>query len=197
MTLKLLFFNLFAYLIGSISSAILVCRLKNLPDPRTKGSKNPGATNILRIGGKQLAIWVILGDTLKGFLPVILARTFDIEGLGLALVGVSAVLGHMFPIFFEFKGGKGIATAFGVFLALSWPLAILLAVTWGVTAFLFRYSSLAGIVTAALAPIYTYFFSQPSYFPAILLLSILIIVRHRENIRRLLAGTETSFSNKS
>src|SRR5262249_26054536 len=149
-----------AYFMGSISSAILVCRLKKLPDPRIEGSKNPGATNVLRIGGKNAALIVILTDTLKGFIPVILARIFDIGGLGLAFVGVSAVLGHMFPVFFEFKGGKGIATAFGMFLALSWPIAILLALTWVLVAYISRYSSLAGITAAILAPVYIYFFSD-------------------------------------
>ena len=191
---KIIFFNLLAYLIGSISSAIIVCRLKNLPDPRTHGSKNPGATNVLRIGGKSAAIYVVLGDVLKGFVPIMLAKVFGIEGFALATIGISAVLGHIFPLFFKFKGGKGIATAFGVLLALSWLLGILVALSWGIVAFLFHYSSLAGIVAALLAPVYSYFLTPNSYVPAILLLSGLILFRYRENIKRLLKGTEPPLS---
>ncbi len=191
---KIIFFNIIAYLIGSISSAILICRLKGLPDPRTEGSKNPGATNVLRIGDKFSAICVIFGDTLKGFIPVITAKILGIEGLALAAIGTSAVLGHMFPIFFNFKGGKGIATTFGVLLALSWALAVTVAITWGITAFLFRYSSLAGIVAAILTPLYAYFLTPHCYIPAILFLSLLILLRHHENIKRLIKGTETPFS---
>lgn len=190
---KIIFFNLLAYLIGSISSAIIVCRLKNLPDPLTQGSKNPGATNVLRIGGKSPAIWVVLGDILKGFLPIMIAKAFDIEGFALATIAISAVLGHMFPLFFKFKGGKGIATAFGALLALSWVLGIFVALSWGIIAFLFHYSSLASIVATLLVPIYSYFLAPHSYIPAILFLSGLILFRHRENMKRLLKGTEPSF----
>lgn len=185
-----LFVYLFAYLLGSISSAIIVCRLKNLPDPRASGSKNPGATNVLRIGNKSAAMWVALGDVLKGFLPVILAKWLGIEGLSLAFVALAVVIGHIFPLFFGFKGGKGIATAFGAFLALAWPVAILLGITWVTILWLFSYSSLAGIVTATLAPIYIYYFSDSAYLPAILGLSMLIVYCHHENLTRLLQGKE-------
>jgi glycerol-3-phosphate acyltransferase PlsY len=181
---------LFAYLIGSISSAIIVCRLKNLPDPRSAGSKNPGATNVLRMGNKSAAMWVALGDVLKGFLPVIVAKWLGVEGLPLAFVALAVVIGHIFPLFFGFKGGKGIATAFGAFLALAWPVAILLAVTWIIILWVFSYSSLAGITTAVLAPIYIYYFSDSAYLPAILGLSILILCCHHANLTRLLQGKE-------
>lgn len=187
--LTLITFCLLSYGIGSISTAILTCRLKGLPDPRTFGSKNPGATNVAREGGKSLAIWVVLGDALKGYIPVMIAGLF-LEGFSLGLVAVSAVLGHMFPIFFDFKGGKGIATTFGALLALSSALGLALILTWIAITALFRYSSLSGIVTAILAPIYAYWLTDHAYIHAIVFLSALILFRHRENIQRLIHGKE-------
>lgn len=175
---------------GSISSAILLCRLKNLPDPRSCGSKNPGATNVLRMGGKSLAIGVIFADALKGWLPVMLANLSGMHSTALAVVGMCAVLGHIFPIFFDFKGGKGIATLLGVLLALSGSLALLAVLTWVMVAALFRYSSLAGIVTAITMPLDAYLLGEFGYILPLTLLACLIVGLHRENIKRLWNKTE-------
>lgn len=184
---------LFAYLIGSISTAVLYCRFTGLSDPRKEGSGNPGATNVLRLGGKKAAIIVLLGDVLKGIIPVGLASIAGLEAFALGIVALAAVIGHIFPFFFRFKGGKGVATAFGCLLVLSWPLAILLLLTWLIVAFVWKYSSLAAIVTVSLAPFYNLFFFDASTFP-IILISALLLWRHRENIQRLLDGTESKIN---
>lgn len=179
-----------AYLFGSISSAIITCKILQLPDPRTQGSGNPGATNVLRIGGKKAAIITLVGDFLKGVIPVLLAKWFDMNTLGLALVTFVAFFGHLYPIFFKFQGGKGVATAFGCMLALSWPVGLCLLATWLSMAIVFRYSSLAALVTAIAAPIYTYFFTNLIYTIMALSMSFFLIYRHRNNIQKLLAGQE-------
>lgn len=179
-----------AYLIGCFPTAVIICRLKGLPDPRKQGSKNPGATNVLRMGDKSAAAWVAVGDVLKGVLPVLIARWLGFEDLTLAIVALAVVVGHMFPVFFKFKGGKGIATAFGAFLALSWPVALLLGLTWVSVLYFSRFSSLAGISSAVAAPIYFYLFSNPHYLPAVLFISVLIVIRHHKNIKQLLVGKE-------
>lgn len=186
-----------AYLVGSISSAILLCRVCNLPDPRSHGSNNPGATNVLRISNKYLAICVLIFDVLKGTLPVWGAYFLGLEPLYLGIVAVAACLGHMYPIFFQFQGGKAVATAFGVLLPIGLDLGALLIITWLMVAISTRFSSLAAIVTVALAPLYTWLL-KPIYVYPVLMLSGLIIFRHRENIIRLLKGTESkiSFSSK-
>jgi glycerol-3-phosphate acyltransferase PlsY len=188
--LKLFFFILLAYIIGSFSSAIILCRLQGLPDPRTEGSRNPGATNALRIGGKKLAAWVAIGDALKGFIPVLIAKICGLESALLSIVALSGVVGHVFPLFFGFKGGKGIATAFGATLAISFSLGFVLALTWLIVVYFFRYSSLAGIAAAILMPIYSYYLVSPASSLPLILLSLLIIWRHFENIARLMQGTE-------
>jgi glycerol-3-phosphate acyltransferase PlsY len=185
-----IFFIIFAYLLGSICSAILVCKALKLPDPRTEGSKNPGATNVLRIGGKNAAILTLIGDMLKGFIPVFCAQLFGIEGFSLGLIALAAFLGHLYPIFFQFKGGKGVATAFGAVLGLSFLVGFLLAITWLVVAFISRYSSLAALVTAALGPIYLLIFSNKAYFFPTLAMTALIFWRHRDNIEKLRGGQE-------
>lgn len=186
-----------AYLIGSISSAILLCRVCNLPDPRTSGSKNPGATNVLRMSNKYVAACVLIFDVLKGTLPVWGAYFLGLEPLYLGIVAVAACLGHMYPIFFQFEGGKAVATAFGVLLPIGIDLGILLIITWLMVAKLTRFSSLAAIVTVALAPLYTWLL-KPTYVYPVLMLSGLVIFRHKENIVRLLNGSESkiSFSSK-
>jgi len=131
---------IFAYLAGSLSSAIIMCKLFSLPDPRSQGSGNPGATNVLRFGGKKIAILVLTGDVLKGLIPVLIASTVGLTATGIALVGVSAFLGHLYPVFFKFQGGKGVATALGVLLGISWLLGVAIIVTWLVTAVIFRLS---------------------------------------------------------
>ena len=182
-----------AYLVGSISSAILLCRVCNLPDPRSHGSNNPGATNVLRISNKYLAICVLIFDVLKGTLPVWGAYFLGLEPLYLGIVAVAACLGHMYPIFFQFQGGKAVATAFGVLLPIGLDLGALLIITWLMVAISTRFSSLAAIVTVALAPLYTWLL-KPIYVYPVLMLSGLIIFRHRENIIRLLKGTESKIS---
>lgn len=187
---------LLAYLFGSISSAVIVSRLMGLPDPRTQGSNNPGATNVLRIGGKKAAIITLLGDILKGTLPVLIARGLGLDTTTIALVTLAAFLGHLYPVFFGFKGGKGVATAFGCLFALNWPLGIVLSVTWALIAFLFRYSSLASLTTACLAPLYTWYFTNTPYTLAVIFITALLIYRHRNNIHKLLHGEESKIGKK-
>jgi glycerol-3-phosphate acyltransferase PlsY len=181
------------YLAGSISTAIIVCRIMGLPDPRSEGSRNPGATNVLRFGGKKAAAITLAGDFLKGLLLVLLARGAGVDDVGLALTGLAAFLGHLYPVFFGFEGGKGVATAFGVILGLSWLTALAALATWLIMAFTVRISSLSALTAAALAPLYAWLFGLPLiYSAAILIMAILLIWRHRSNIRHLLAGTEDS-----
>jgi len=181
---------------GSLSSAIIVCQLMGLPDPRSQGSGNPGATNVLRFGGKKLAIIVLLGDALKGVIPVLLAKLLGLSPAALAYIALAAFLGHLFPVFFGFRGGKGVATALGVILVLSWPVAVFAILVWIMMAAIFRYSSLAALTAAVLAPVLAFFVSEIYMFYAITLISIILIVRHYDNIRRLWAGTEGKIGNK-
>ena len=184
-------FVVLGYLAGSISTAIIVCRAMGLPDPRSEGSRNPGATNVLRFGGKKAAAITLAGDFLKGVLPVLLARGVGVDDTGLALTGLAAFLGHLYPVFFGFEGGKGVATAFGVILGLSWLTALAALATWLIMAFTVRISSLSALTAATLAPLYAWLFGLPLiYSAAILFMAILLIWRHRSNIRDLLAGTE-------
>lgn len=183
-----------AYLVGSISSAILICRVLDLPDPRTTGSQNPGATNVLRISNKTTAATVLLLDVLKGVLPVWGSYFIGLDPISLGFIALAACLGHMYPIFFQFKGGKAVATAFGVLLPIGIDLGILLILTWGIVAKSSKYSSLAAIVTVSLAPLYTWLL-KPSYVYPVLMLSALIIFRHKDNIIRLVKGTEPKLSN--
>ena len=184
--------TLTAYLFGSISAAIIVCKILHLPDPRTKGSNNPGATNVLRIGGKKAAAITLAADMLKGFLPVLLAVLLNSDELTLALVAFAAFLGHLYPLFFGFKGGKGVATALGVILGLSWPVALAMMLTWFAVAYGLKVSSMSALVAAALAPFYFWWLTGSEVFIIMsVLLSMLLIWRHRSNIQRLLDGTET------
>lgn len=195
-----------AYLIGSLSFAVIVSRTMGLSDPRTYGSKNPGATNVLRSGSKAAAIVTLLLDAFKGWLPVMLVRWFgESYGLGdgtIALVGLAAFLGHLFPVFFRFAGGKGVATALGVLLATSWILGLATGVTWLVIAYAFRYSSLASLVAAVFAPVYYVFGDglawamDKSIVLSTALMSLLLIWRHTENISRLVKGTESKLGSK-
>ncbi|MDF1582957.1 MAG: glycerol-3-phosphate 1-O-acyltransferase PlsY [Methyloprofundus sp.] len=180
-----------AYLLGSISSAIIVCRVMGLPDPRGQGSGNPGATNVMRLGGKKAAGITLLGDMLKGLIPVLLAQALDVESLVLSAVVFAAFIGHLYPIFFGFKGGKGVATSFGVFLGVHWGLGVAVAVTWYGVYKLFKISSLSALVASIFAPIYVYFIMgmQPLVYVAVLI-SLILIWRHKNNIQRLLAGEE-------
>ncbi len=180
-----------AYLFGSISSAIVVAKACGLPDPRTTGSGNPGATNILRSGGKTAAAVTLLGDVLKGVIPVLLARSVTDDALILALVATMAYLGHLYPLFFGFRGGKGVATALGVYFALNPWMGLALIVTWLVTAVVSRYSSLAALLAAALSPLFAWqLLPGTPYMLMSVVLAALLFWRHRGNIQRLAAGRE-------
>lgn len=185
-----------AYLFGSISSAIVVCKMMHLPDPRTQGSGNPGTTNVLRIGGKKAAIMTLLGDVLKGVIPVLAAKWYGFDVISLSLITFAAFFGHLYPIFFKFHGGKGVATAFGCILALVWQAGLLLAATWLSIAFIFRYSSLAALVAALVAPFLVGYFSNMIFASTIGLMSLFLIYRHRKNIRNLFAGKEDKIGKK-
>lgn len=184
-----------AYLLGSISSAVLICRLLKLPDPRKQGSHNPGATNVLRIGGKKAAIAVLLCDMLKGTIPVWGGYFLHIDPIILGVVAIAACLGHMYPIFFHFKGGKGVATALGAIAPIGLDLTGMIIATWLSVALIFRYSSLAAIVTVLLAPFYTWMV-KPQYTLPVAMLCCLIVLRHHQNIKRLFAGTEPKVGKK-
>ena len=180
-----------AYLIGSLSAAIIICKLMGLPDPRTQGSRNPGATNVLRIAGKKAAALVLLGDMLKGFIPLLVARAFDVEDHILAAVGLAAFLGHLYPIFFGFHGGKGVATSLGILLGLSWPLAAAVLATWLFMAKVFRISSLSALTAAIAAPLYTWFLLDSApLLVMVCVISAMLLWRHRSNIQRLISGAE-------
>ena len=183
---------LFAYLLGSISAAIITCKIMGLPDPRTLGSNNPGATNVLRIGGKKAAAITLVGDMLKGVIPVLVAMLFTSETLTLALVAVAAFLGHLYPIFFGFKGGKGVATAFGAIMAISWPVGLAMLATWLLVAYGMKISSLSALVAAVLAPFYFWWLSGSDILIVMgTFISVLLIWRHRSNIKKLVEGTES------
>jgi glycerol-3-phosphate acyltransferase PlsY len=186
-----------AYLFGSISTAIIVARLMGLPDPRTQGSGNPGATNVLRIGGKKAAAITLLGDTLKGLLPVLLARALGAADVVLAAVAFAAFIGHLFPLFFGFKGGKGVATALGVLLGLAWPVAVAVAATWLFMAKVFKISSLSALTAAALAPLYMWLLAdRPGFLVMSVAMSLILIARHKSNIEKLLRGEEGKIGQK-
>jgi len=180
-----------AYSIGSISSAIVVSRVLGLKDPRRVGSGNPGATNILRYGGKTAALVTLLGDILKGVLPVLIARLLTDDATILALVMLCAFLGHLFPVFHGFQGGKGVATAFGVLTTIQPWMGVALVVTWLATAVVFRYSSLASIVAALLTPLFVWWLVPGAPFMyAVLVMTALLLWRHRSNVEKLIAGQE-------
>jgi glycerol-3-phosphate acyltransferase PlsY len=187
---------LISYLFGSVSSAIIVCKIMRLPDPRTQGSRNPGATNVLRIGGKKAAIIVLIGDMVKGVIPVLLAKWYGFGTLELSLITFAAFLGHLYPIFFRFEGGKGVATAFGCIIALTWPVGLALGATWLIFAIVFRYSSLSSLVSAIAAPFYMWYFTNWDYTIMAAVISILLIYRHRSNIQNLFAGKEDKIGEK-
>lgn len=182
-------FIIIGYLVGSINSAILVCKAMKLPDPRTTGSGNAGSTNVLRIGGKLPATLVLICDILKGFLPVLIAGLFGVNGIWLATVALAAVIGHMYPLYFKFRGGKGVATAFGGVLALSVAVAFFCLVIWVLIVAMSRYVSLASLVSALMAAIFL-IFVHLHYFLPIAIIAALIVWRHMDNIARLRAGTE-------
>jgi acyl phosphate:glycerol-3-phosphate acyltransferase len=180
-----------AYLLGSVSCAIITCRVMGLPDPRGQGSGNPGATNVMRIGGKKAAGITLFGDMLKGFLPVFLANSLGLSSLLLALVGLAAFLGHLYPIFFGLKGGKGVATSLGVLLGFSWILGFAVIGTWLLVYKLRKISSLSALTASVLSPIFAWLvLGDKVIVGAATVMMVFLLVRHKGNIQRLLAGEE-------
>lgn len=195
MSLFALFYMLLSYLLGSISSAILLCRIAGLPDPRKTGSNNPGATNVLRIGGRWIALGVLICDILKGMLPVWLGYSLGLTQFELGMVALGACLGHIFPIFFKFKGGKGVATAFGAIAPIGWGVLFSTLGTWVFVFLISGYSSLSAVISALLVPLYVWCFKPEFTFP-VALVCCLLIYRHHENIQRLWRGEEDKMWNK-
>jgi acyl phosphate:glycerol-3-phosphate acyltransferase len=201
-TINTIIFTIAAYLIGSISFAVVMSRVFGLSDPRTYGSKNPGATNVLRSGSKKAAIATLVGDCLKGWLAVWLAvrfgDRFGVEDGGVALVALAVFVGHLWPVFFRFVGGKGVATALGVLFGLNVWLGLATLITWLVVAYAFRYSSLAALVAAIFAPFYYgLLFGANEILFAVIVMSALLLIRHGKNIANLLAGKESRIGSKA
>jgi len=186
-----------AYLLGSISSAIIVCRLMGLPDPRTQGSNNPGATNVKRIGGNKAAAITLLGDMLKGLIPVSIAHLLQVSEQTLALTAMAAFLGHLYPVFFGFKGGKGVATALGVQFGIHWMIGGGVALIWLFMAKVMKISSLAALVSMTLAPVLVWLvWPAQELILMQIVMSAILIWRHRSNIQNLLSGREDKISQR-
>jgi len=192
----LFYFLIASYLLGSISSAIIICKMAGLPDPRTKGSKNPGATNVLRIGGKKIAALVLFLDGLKGALPVILAHYFGLSLFESTIILLSAFLGHIFPIFYGFKGGKGVATFLGGLIGLNFLVGLIFSIIWLFIAKVVKISSIAALTATLLSPIYFYFITTLNIKATlvIFLINLFIYFTHRANIRRIISGNEDVIS---
>jgi glycerol-3-phosphate acyltransferase PlsY len=188
---------LFSYLIGAISFGIVISHIFSLPDPRTIGSKNPGATNVLRTGKKLAALLTLLGDALKGSLTVGLAQYFELSPLMVGLIAIATLVGHVFPIYYGFKGGRGVATAAGILFMFSWIMGLIVLAIWLGVFFIWRYSSLAAIIAASLSPVIGFFYKIDFYeLIATSIIALILILRHVENIKRLIDGTESGFKDK-
>ncbi len=186
-----------AYLLGSISTAILTCKIMGLPDPRTVGSNNPGATNVLRHGGKKAAAFTLIGDMLKGLIPVLIAKFAGMENTWIMLIGLAAFLGHLYSIYFKFKGGKGVATAIGVYVGVNWLAGLMMVVTWLFIAKGLKVSSLAALIAALLTPLYFHFVMHDLAITlGMCVITVLIFWRHRSNIKNILDGTENKIGPK-
>lgn len=186
---------LLAYLTGSISSAVIVCRMMGLPDPRDFGSHNPGATNVLRLGGKKAAVFTLIGDMLKAIIPILIGYALDLHTRNLGWVGFMAFLGHLYPIYFRFRGGKGMATYFGALVALSPLLLAYCVVTWVITAFFTRYASLASILSSFAVAAFGFYLDHRYFFP-LFAMFLFMTARHHRNIRNLWNGTERKITDK-
>ena len=188
---------LFSYLIGAISFGIVISHIFSLPDPRTIGSKNPGATNVLRTGKKLAALLTLLGDASKGALTVGLAQYFELPPLIVGFIAIATLIGHVFPIYYGFKGGKGVATAAGILFMFSWVMGLIVLAIWLGVFFIWRYSSLAAILAASLSPLIGFFYKIDFYeLIATSIIALILILRHIENIKRLIDGTESGFKDK-
>lgn len=191
-----IFLVVFAYLLGSVACAIVISKLLGLNDPRTGGSGNPGATNVLRLHGKKAACLTLAGDLLKGLVPVLAARAVNVPDTVVALTGLAAFAGHIYPVFFGFRGGKGVATYVGVLFGIHWLAGLSFSIVWVVVAAASRYSSLAAMTAAVITPVVTWlFFPHVIYLGAIGCMSLVLLLRHRSNIKNLLAGTEGRFGS--
>ena len=188
----MLYFLIASYFLGSVSSAIIICRILGLPDPRTEGSKNPGATNVLRIGGKKVAAFVLIFDGLKGAIPIFLAHYFGLSLFELTIILLSAFLGHVFPIYYGFKGGKGVATYLGGLIGLNFFVGLTFSIIWLIVAKVIKVSSIAALTATLLSPIYFYFITTHDVKATLIifLINLFIYFTHRENIRRIMNGEE-------
>jgi glycerol-3-phosphate acyltransferase PlsY len=195
--MMIVIYLLFSYLIGAISFGIVISHIFSLPDPRTIGSKNPGATNVLRTGKKLAALLTLLGDALKGSLTVGLAQYFELSPLMVGLIAIATLVGHVFPIYYGFKGGRGVATAAGILFMFSWIMGLIVLAIWLGVFFIWRYSSLAAIIAASLSPVIGFFYKIDFYeLIATSIIALILILRHVENIKRLIDGTESGFKDK-
>lgn len=196
MTLNFAIAILAAYLVGSVSSAIIICKFFRMPDPRTSGSSNPGATNVLRLGGRLPASLTLMSDILKGFVPVCVASQW-LGSWGLGFIALAAFVGHLYPVFFKFKGGKGVATFIGAIFALNWLLGVSFCTVWLLVAISTRYSSLAALVASVCLPFVAYSFQPRLDVVAVSLMVAFILLRHKVNIQRLLSGTESKIGQSA
>jgi len=195
--LSLILFAVLAYLIGSISTAIITCKIMGLEDPRKIGSHNPGATNVLRHGGKKAGIITLTGDMLKGLIPVLLVSQFQADALSIAVVGLSAFLGHLFPVYYGFKGGKGVATYYGVIFGANWLVGLIAVSIWLAVAVLMKISSLSALISIFATPFILWYFTHSLELTSVVaIMSILVVWRHQSNIRFLLQGTEGKIGTK-
>lgn len=186
-----------AYLLGSASAAIITCKLMGKQDPRTLGSKNPGATNVMRYAGKKAAAITLLGDLLKGLIPIAIGHALGLSWGWLILMGIAAFLGHLYPIFFGLKGGKGVATAMGVYFGLNPIVGLVVAITWIISALVFNISSLSALIATLLAPLYFFLVTgSMDLFLGLVVITVFIYWRHRSNIMNIIDGTEAKISNK-
>jgi glycerol-3-phosphate acyltransferase PlsY len=190
--------NIFAYLLGSISSAIIVSKLFKVTDPRKIGSGNPGTTNILRYAGKTAAGLTLFGDVTKGIIPIVVGYQLGFTAGTLSVIGLCSLLGHIYPIFYDYKGGKGIATFIGILIALNWLLACCFVLTWATTAFFTRYSSLSALVAITVTPIAAYLIGVPTVMLSVLTCcSIIIFIHHKKNLVNLMKGDEKKIGQKA
>jgi len=197
-TLNILLFCSLAYLIGSFSTAIITCKIMGIEDPRKTGSNNPGATNVLRHGGKKAAVITLIGDMVKGLLPILIALQFHTDNLLIGLVGLFALLGHIFPVYYHFKGGKGVATYYGVILGINWQVGIIALAIWLLAAALLKISSLSALISIFLTPLILWYFSPSiELCGAVAAMSLFVFWRHQRNIKSLLQGTEVKIGKSA